>query len=104
MENAFRFARRAAGVQDEKWMLAIQRLGRTVGSHALHFLVPPEIPAWLNMHLVTGTPQDNDLLHCLGQQLTLRVSERQGLIHVVLKRDNRPPPVSTVGRNYHFCL
>ena len=47
VEDALGFSGRAAGVEDEERVFAVERLGGTVGAHVFGLAVPPDVAAFL---------------------------------------------------------
>ena len=59
--------------------------------------MPPQVAAFLELHLVVGAAQHDDLLDGLGQQFALGVLERERLVHILLERHDGAAPEAAVG-------
>ena len=89
VQHALGFAGRAAGVEDEERMFAVERLGGAIGGGVGHQFVPPEIAARLHVDLLIAAIEDDALLD--GRRL------RQGGIDVLLERHDLAAPPAAVG-------
>ena len=65
VENAFRFAGRAGGVEHEERMLRVEGLGRVFGGNFPSFLVPPSIALGLHRDRVVATVDHDDAFDAL---------------------------------------
>src|SRR5258708_28486903 len=63
MQDALRFAGRAAGVQDEKRMFAVERFGWAIRRRFGHEFVPPQITARFHVHRLVTAVEDDALLN-----------------------------------------
>src|SRR5450432_203700 len=91
MQDAFRFAGRTAGVENVKWMLAIEGNGRAVGVDIFQLAMPPDVAAFLDVDLVAGPPENDHPPDCRP------ALER--FIDVVLERDDRAAPKTVIRRD-----
>ena len=89
VQDALGFAGRAAGVEDEERMLAVERLGRAIGRGVGHQLVPPEIAARLHVDRLIAAVEDDALLD--------RRRLVEGRIDVLLERHDLAAPPAAVG-------
>ena len=89
VQNALGFAGRAAGVEDEERMFAVERLGGAIGRGVGHQLVPPEVAARLHVDLLIAAIEDDALLD--------RRRLGQGGIDVLLERHDLAAPPAAVG-------
>ena len=81
VHDALRLAGRAAGVEDEERVFAVERLGGAVGRGLGHQLVPPEVAAFLHCHVAC---------RCAGRRRTvLTVGDfSKRFIDVLLQRQS----------------
>ena len=59
VQNALRFSGRAAGVENVKRMLAIERDRRAIGVDVFELAMPPDIAAFLDVNLVSGAAKND---------------------------------------------
>ena len=89
MEDALGFAGGAAGVEDEKRVLAIKTFSGAFGVYFFHFIVPKEIAPVLHVHRAVGAAQHDDFFHGSG-------SGGERSVHVILQRHHLAATISAV--------
>jgi hypothetical protein len=104
MEDAFRFAGRAAGVENEQGRFAVHLLRRAMRIDGLQLAMPPQVAAFLELHFVVGAAEHDDLLDGLREQFAVGILERERFVHVLLERHDGAAPEATVGREDQLGL
>ena len=96
VDDALGLARGAAGVQHEQHVLAVHLL-RLAGQRLVGYQVmPPDIAALDEGHVVAGALDDDHLFH---RRIAL-----DGCVGVELQRDDAAAPPAAIGGNHHLGL
>src|SRR5262245_6054061 len=91
VQNSLWFPGRTTGVENVERMFTVERGRRTFGVNIFQLPVPPDVAAFLDVHLVSCPPKHNHSFN--------RSSSTQGFIDILFQGHNRAPAVRTVGRD-----
>ena len=83
MHHAFRLAGGSGCVEDEQHILTVHRLGWAIRQHICLHLMPPAIASRLHDNLLSGAPDNQDVLHA-GYTIA-----SQGDVNLLLEGYNR---------------
>ena len=96
VDDPLRLSRRAARVQDVEDVLAVHRLRLALSWLPGDQVVVPDVPPVSERMLVLRPPHRDDVLD--------RGGALQGLLTVLLQRDDLPPPVRAIRRDQDLRL
>ena len=94
VEDPLRLSGRAAGVENEEGMLAVEGLRSTICRDILEFPVPPDIAARFDVDLEVRAPEDNHATH--------GIVALERMIDVLLERHDLPAAVTAVSGDDHL--